>query len=89
MLQSEKRTLGQEVEKLRLTTKELEVVREEKEGLRQQLSELSTELKLVKEHVQSLEKEKSTLGGQLSELREKGSRSEFSFLSFVVVQACH
>ena len=89
MLQSEKRNLGQEVEKLRLTTKELEVVREEKEGLRQQLSELSTELKLVKEHVQSLEKEKSTLGGQLSELREKGSRSEFSFHFCVVVQASH
>ena len=82
MLQSVKRTLVQEVEKLRSTSKELEVAREEKEGLRQQLSELSTELKLFKDHVQSLEKEKSTLGGQLSELREKGARSEFTFLFF-------
>ena len=74
LLQSESRTLGHEVEKLRVASKDLERVREEKESISRQFSDLSAEMKIFKEIVVGLEKEKSDLEFQLSEMREKGSR---------------
>ena len=74
LLQSESRTLGHEVEKLRVASKDLERVREEKESISRQFSDLSAEMKILKENVVGLEKEKSDLEFQLSEMREKGSR---------------
>ncbi len=74
LLQSESRTLGHEVEKLRVASKDLERIKEEKESISRQLSDLSAEMKILKENVVGLEKEKSNLEFQLSEMREKGSR---------------
>ena len=77
LLQSESRSLGHEVEKLRSTTKELELLKEEKETLWRQFSDLSSEMTIEKENVQSLEKDKSSLESKLKDLAEKGTRYLF------------